>query len=92
MRQADCRIKCWNDCDCQAYLKSDTVGCSVIFGHDKWFQPDPSGSAPQNYVIKRPSPSPPQPQPPPNGKCVVSYIILPYYYYYYVYKSWLTFF
>ncbi|KAI9125371.1 hypothetical protein K1719_003987 [Acacia pycnantha] len=51
--QADCRVRCWNDCDCQAYLKTDTVGCFAI-SKDKEFLPDPSGQAIQYYVIQRP--------------------------------------
>ncbi|KAI9125062.1 hypothetical protein K1719_003678 [Acacia pycnantha] len=51
--QADCRVSCWNDCDCQAYLKTDTVGCFAI-SKDKEFLPDPSGQAIKYYVIQRP--------------------------------------
>ncbi|KAI9125047.1 hypothetical protein K1719_003663 [Acacia pycnantha] len=50
---ADCRVSCWNDCDCQAYLKTDTVGCFAI-SKDKEFLPDPSGEAIRYYVIQRP--------------------------------------
>ncbi|KAI9125125.1 hypothetical protein K1719_003741 [Acacia pycnantha] len=50
---ADCRVNCWNDCDCQAYKKIDTLLC-VEYHQDAEFQPDPSGSSPQYYVIQKP--------------------------------------
>ncbi|KAK4252680.1 hypothetical protein QN277_014424 [Acacia crassicarpa] len=50
---ADCRVRCWNDCDCQAYSKTVTVGCLTI-SKDTEFIPDPSGQAVRFYVIQRP--------------------------------------
>ena len=51
---ADCRLSCWNDCDCQGYLKSTKLVCAK-YSQDVVFQPDSSPSAPQYYVIQQQS-------------------------------------
>ncbi|XP_054825146.1 G-type lectin S-receptor-like serine/threonine-protein kinase CES101 isoform X1 [Prosopis cineraria] len=49
---ADCRASCWNDCNCQAYLKSRSVGC-VTYHQEAEFQLDPSGNSQQHFVIQQ---------------------------------------
>ena len=46
----DCRIKCWNDCDCRAYL--DITSCILWKGKGLKFQLDPSGHTVSKYVIQ----------------------------------------
>ncbi|KAI9125186.1 hypothetical protein K1719_003802 [Acacia pycnantha] len=52
---ADCRVKCWNDCDCQAYQNTETLRC-VQYHQDAEFQPDPAANSvsPQFYFIQKP--------------------------------------
>ncbi|XP_054789949.1 G-type lectin S-receptor-like serine/threonine-protein kinase At1g67520 isoform X1 [Prosopis cineraria] len=50
---ADCRVSCWNECDCAAYQKMGTLRC-VKYDQEAEFRPDPSGDSPQFYVIQQP--------------------------------------
>ncbi|KAF7829164.1 G-type lectin S-receptor-like serine/threonine-protein kinase CES101 [Senna tora] len=49
----DCRVSCWNDCNCQAYKNSDEMGCTTHSRNVK-FRPDSSSASQEFYVIQRP--------------------------------------
>ncbi|XP_028755736.1 G-type lectin S-receptor-like serine/threonine-protein kinase CES101 [Neltuma alba] len=50
---ADCRVSCWDDCECLAYQKMDTLRC-VQYHQEAEFRPNPSGNSEQLYVIQQP--------------------------------------
>lgn len=47
---SDCRIKCWEDCECLSFSNNGETGCLFWRGRNLEFQN--SGSSPRMYIVK----------------------------------------